>query len=56
MFFNSVTRQFQEKPNQHNIGDFDEYVIPPNFFDIPKPLILIELPFCETNEMKSSIS
>ena len=52
-FVNSVIRQFQEKPNQHNIDDFDEYIIPPNFFDTPKPFILIELPFCETNETKS---
>ena len=52
-FVNSVIKQFQEKPNQHNTDDFDEYIIPPNFFDIPKPFILIELPFCETNEIKS---
>ena len=28
-------------------------IIPPNFFDIPKSFILIELSFCENNEMKS---
>ena len=52
-FVNSVIRQFQEKPNQHNIDDFDEYIIPPNFFDIPKPFILTELAFCGTHEIKS---
>ena len=35
-FINSVTRQFQDKSNQHNIDDFDDYIIPPNFYDILK--------------------
>ena len=50
-FINSVIRQFQDRSNQSNIVDFD-YIIPANFFDIPKSFILIELPFCETNEIK----
>ena len=52
-FINSVARQFQERSNQHKIDDFDVCIIPPNFFDIPKSFILIELPFCENNEIKS---
>ena len=52
-FINSVIRQFQDRSNQSNIDDFDDYIIPPNFFDIPKSFILIELPFCENNEIKS---
>ena len=45
-FINSVIKQFQNKSNQRNIDDFDDYIIPPNFF-------LVELPFCENNEIKS---
>ena len=37
-FINSVIRQFQDRSNQSNIDDFDDYIIPPNFFDIPKSL------------------
>ena len=40
-----VIKQFQDKSNQLNIGDFDDYIIPANFFDIPKSFILIKLPF-----------
>ena len=46
-FINSVIRHFQDKSNQRNIDDFDDYIIPPIFFDMPKIFILIELPFCE---------
>ena len=37
-FINSLIRQFQDRSNQSNIDDFDDYIIPPNFFDIPKSL------------------
>ena len=50
-FVNSVIRQFQDKSNQRNIHDFDDYIIPLNFFDIPKSFFLVELPFCENNEI-----
>ena len=40
-----VIKQFQDQSNQLNIGDFDDYIIPANFFDIPKSFILIKLPF-----------
>ena len=52
-FINRVIRQFQDRSNQSNIGDFNDYIVPPNFFDILKSFILIELPFCETNKIKS---
>ena len=52
-FINTVIRQFQNKANQRNIYDFDDYIIPPIFFDTPKSFILIELQFCENNEIKS---
>ena len=52
-FINRVIRQFQDRPNQRNIDDFDDYINPPNFFNIPKSFILIELPFCENKEVKS---
>ena len=55
-FINSVIKQFQDRSNQSNIDDLDDYIIPSNFFDIPKSFILIELPFCETNEIKSKLS
>ena len=52
-FINSVIRQFHDRSNQSNIDDFDDYTFPPIFFDIPKSFILIELPFCENNKIKS---
>ena len=52
-FINSVIRQFQDRSNQCNVDDFDDYIILPNFFDIPESFILIELPFSENNEIKS---
>ena len=52
-FINNVIRQFQDRSHQHNIDDFDYYIITPNFFGIPKYFILIELPFCENNKIKS---
>ena len=51
-FINSVIRQFQDRSNQSNIDNFDDYIIPPNFFDIPKSFILTGLSFCENNEIK----
>ena len=35
-FTNNVIRQFPDRSNQSNIDDFDDYIIPPNFFDKPK--------------------
>ena len=34
-------------------SDEDDYIIPPGFFDIAKPVIVIEVPFCTKNEVSS---
>ena len=39
-FANSVIRQFHEN---YNDNTQDDYIIPPDFFDIPKPLVLAEI-------------
>ena len=51
-FANSVIRQFNEKPNDNTQ---DVYIIPPDFFDIPKPLVLAEVPYCFRNETLSEL-
>ena len=48
-FFNSVINTFIEKENKKE----EECWIPQNFFEIPKPVILIEIPFCVKNEIAS---
>ena len=40
-FVNSVVNTFIEKVNKKE----EEYLIPQSFFEIPKPVILIEIPF-----------
>ena len=49
-FVNSVTKQFNEKCNDNTQ---DHYIRPPDFFDIPKPLVLAEIPYCPRNETLS---
>ena len=34
-------------------SDEDDYIIPTGFFDIAKPVIVIEVPFCTKNEVSS---
>ena len=48
-FFNSVINTFIEKENKKE----EECWIPQNFFEIAKPVILIEIPFCVKNEIAS---
>ena len=43
---NSVINTFIEKENEK-----EEYLSPLHFFKIPKPVILIEIPFCVKNEI-----
>lgn len=50
-FVESAINQFQDRFT--NNTDDDEFIIPPNFFDLPKPFILLEVPFCEENEKVS---
>ena len=33
----------------------DDYIIPPDFFDISKPLVLAEIQYCPRNETISKI-
>ena len=44
-FINSVINTFIEKENKKE----EEYLIPQFFFEIPKPVLLIEIPFCVKN-------
>ena len=48
-FINSVINTFIEKENKKE----EEYLIPQIFFEIPKPVILIEITFCVKNEVAS---
>ena len=48
-FINSVINTFIENENKKE----EEYLIPQIFFEIPKPVILIEIPFCVKNEIAS---
>ena len=49
-FSNNVIKQFNEKCND---STEDDYIIPPDFFDIPKLLVLAEIPYCSRNETLS---
>ena len=49
-FVNSAIKQFNEKCNANTQ---DDYIIPPDFFDVPKPLVLAEIPYCPRNEILS---
>ena len=44
-FINSVINNFQDKSD--GTGD---YIIPPGFFDIPKKVVLVDMPYCPENE------
>ena len=46
---NSV-KKFNEKCNSNTQ---DDYIIPPDFFDVPKPLVLAEILYCPRNETLS---
>ena len=49
-FINSVCNNFLNKENNHENIDF---IIPPGFFDVKPPVILIEIPYCDKNEVAS---
>ena len=44
-FINSVINNFQKKSD-----GTDDYIIPPGFFDIPKKVVLVDIPYCPKNE------
>ena len=48
-FINSVVNEFQKGKE---CGD-ESFIIPPTLFEIAKPFILVETPYCELNEIKS---
>ena len=48
-FVNSVTNEFR---NGKECGD-ESFIVPPTLFEITKPFILVEIPYCELNEIKS---
>ena len=56
-FIDNVIRTFKEKNivDQNNATDDndDEPLIPPYFFEVNKRFILLKLPFCQNNEIKS---
>ena len=47
-FINSVANEFQKGKKS---GD-ESFIIPPSLFEITKPFIFIEIPYCELNEIK----
>ena len=49
-FVESVNRNFE---NDKIESVEDDYIIPLGFFDIAKPVIIIEVPFCTKNEVSS---
>ena len=55
-YINCVIRQFQTQMDNEitNLGE-ESFIIPPYLFEenTSKPFILLELPFCESNELKS---
>ena len=52
-FVNSVINQYNNKTKEQQIDNEDGYIIPPYLFEEEKPFILLKLPFCEQNEVKS---
>ena len=48
-FINSVVNEFQKGKE---CGD-ESFIIPTSLFEIAKPLIFVEIPYCEPNEIKS---
>ena len=50
-FINNVINEFRNDNN--NQDKEDSFLIPPNFFDEEKGIIMVEIPYCEENEKKS---
>ena len=47
-FINSVIKQFSRKSSE-----MDDFIIPHRLFDIPKKVVLVEIPYCPKNEASS---
>ena len=56
-FIDNVIPTFKERNivDQNNVTDDndDEHLLPPHFFEVNKRFILLKLPFCQNNEIKS---
>ena len=56
-FIDNVIRTFKEKNivDQNNVtdDDDDESVVPTSLLEVNKRFILLKLPFCQDNEIKS---
>ena len=48
-FINSVVNEFQKVKE---CGD-ESFIIPPGLFEITKPFILVEIPYCKVNKIES---
>ena len=51
-FINRVIEQFNDKLSEKS-NEKDDYILPTDFFEIKKQVILIEVPYCEKNETSS---
>ena len=52
-FVNNVINQQNNKIKEQQINNEDNYIIPPYLFEDKKLFVLLKLPFCEQNELKS---
>ena len=51
-FVNSVIKQLNDKLSE-KWNEEDDHILPLNFFEIKKQVILIKIPYCEMNETSS---
>ena len=51
-FINSVIKQLSDKLSEKSIEE-DDYILPPDFFEIKEQVILIAVPYCKKNETSS---
>ena len=49
---NSVIKQLSDKLSE-KCNEEDDHILPLNFFEIKKQVILIKIPYCETSETSS---
>ena len=52
-FANSVINQYNNKTKEQKLDNEYDYIIPPYSFEEEKLFVLLKLPFCEQNELKS---
>ena len=55
-FINNVIKQFNQDQLHSEITKEDEQLIEPDFFEIEKAFHVLYLPYCDTNEAKSTDS